>query len=109
MSGGVHDFARVADVADALSDWEDALNEALGEADMYDERDAFNDRRITLRELRAIAVTKMVRAGDGVYGDISVRIGESVEDACARTLKEHWEKYPPKPMEEDEDDEEGEE
>ena len=105
MSGGAHDFGRVVDVADNLSDWEDALNEALGEADMYDEREAFNDRRITLRELRAIAFTKMVRAEDGVYGDITLKIGESVEDACRRTLEEHWEAYPPKAAE---DDEEGE-
>ena len=105
MSGGAYDFARVVEIADTLSDWEDALNEALGEADMYDERGAFNDRRITLRELRAIARVKEVRARDGVYGDISMRVGESVEDACARTLVEHRELYPLKFAE---DDEEGE-
>lgn len=105
MSGGEHDFARVVDIADTLSEWENALNEALGEADMYDERDAFYDRRITLRDIRAIARVKEIRARDGVYGDITMRIGESVEDACARTLKEHWEQYPPKPVEDDEEEE----
>ena len=105
MSGGEHDFARVVEIADVLSDWEDALNEALGDADMYDEREAFNRGRITLRDVRTIAFVKQMRAADRVYGDISMRIGESVEDACARTLKEHWEQYPPKPVE---DDEEGE-
>lgn len=107
MSGGEHDFARVVDIADTLFEWEDALNEALGEADMYDEREAFNRGRITLRDIRAIARVKEIRARDGVYGDVSMRVGESVEDACARTLKEHWMEHRGS-AEEEEDDEEGE-
>lgn len=104
MSGGAHDLARVADIAATMLQWEDALDEALGEADMYDERDAYHDGRITLVELRAIAFTKMVRAEDGVYGEIYRRIGESVEDACRRTLEEHRRGHPRKPADEEEGD-----
>lgn len=93
MSGAMHDFETVLEVAERLEhDW-DLLYEALGEAEMCEERRMLEDRRLTLRELMAVATVRCLYAGRREYIDFRLKLGETVIQACDRYMEEYHERY----------------
>ena len=89
----MHDFETVLKVAERLEhDW-DLLYEALGEAEMCEERRMLEDRRLTLRELIAVAKVRRLYAGRREYIDFRLKLGETVLQACDRYMEEYHARY----------------
>ena len=93
MTGAMHDFERVLEVAERLEhDW-DQLSEVLGEAEMYEERRMLEDRRLPPRELIAVATVRCLYAGRREYIDFRLKLGETVIQACDRYMDEYYARH----------------
>lgn len=93
MSGALHDFERVAELAERLDFVWDQLQQALGDAEMYDEMQMLKDGRLTLRELIAIATVRCLYAGEHEHIDFRLKLGETVIQACDRYTEEYFGRY----------------